>query len=183
MARNYRDAYDLFTCNGILFNHESPRRGESFVTRKITTGIAKILAGKEKAIRLGNLAAKRDWGYAPEYVELMWKMLQQKKPDDYVVGTGENHSVEEFLEEAFKYVGLEWKKYVIVDPQYFRPADVNELRADPAKAKIILGWEPKIRFKDLVKIMVDADLEKMGINPPGAGKKAALENGFTWVKS
>ncbi|MDH7514086.1 MAG: GDP-mannose 4,6-dehydratase, partial [Clostridiales bacterium] len=123
------------------------------------------------------------WGYAPEYVELMWKMLQQKKPDDYVVGTGENHSVEEFLEEAFKYVGLEWKKYVVVDPMYFRPADVDELRADPGKAKSILGWEPKIKFKDLVKIMVDAELEKMGMAPPGAGKKVALENGFAWVKS
>lgn len=182
MVKNYREGYRMFTCNGILFNHESPRRGESFVTRKITIGIAKILAGKEKSIKLGNLAAKRDWGYAPEYVQLMWKMLQQDKPDDYVIGTGETHSVEEFLNVAFEYVGLNWKKYVIIDPIYFRPTEVDELRADSRKAKNILGWEPMIKFDDLVKIMVDADLEKMGIDPPGEGKKAALENGFDWVK-
>ena len=183
MVRNYRDAYNLYLCNGILFNHESPRRGESFVTRKITIGIADILAKKQKVIRLGNLEAKRDWGYAPEYVELMWRMLQQEKPDDYVVGTGENHSVAEFLEEAFRYVGLDWKQYVIIDPSYFRPIDVNELRADASKARSTLKWEPKIRFKDLVKIMVDAELDKRGIDPPGEGEKLLIKSGFNWLKS
>jgi GDPmannose 4,6-dehydratase len=183
MVRNYREGYGLFSCNGILFNHESPRRGESFVTRKVTIGLAKILAGKERNIRLGNLAAKRDWGYAPEYVELMWKMLQHDKPDDYVIGTGENHSVEEFVKEAFEYVGLDWRKYIIIDPIYFRPTEVDDLRADSEKAKNILGWKPRIKFKDLVKIMVDADLERIGIDPPGEGKKLAIENGFSWIKS
>jgi len=182
MVRNYRDGYNLFACNGILFNHESPRRGESFVTRKITMGIARILAGKEKVIRLGNLEAKRDWGYAPEYVELMWRMLQQDRPGDYVVGTGENHSVKEFLEEAFDYGGLDWKNHVAIDPAYFRPVDVTELRADATRARTLLSWQPRIKFKDLVRIMVDADLEKIGLQSPGAGKKVALEYGFDWVK-
>lgn len=183
MVKNYRDAYGLFLCNGILFNHESPRRGESFVTRKIVIGIANILEKKNKEIRLGNLEARRDWGFAPEYVELMWEMLQQDNAEDYVVGTGENHSVAEFLEEAFKYIELDWKKYVVIDSSYFRPIDVNELRADAKKARCILNWEPKIRFRELVRILVDAELEKRGIEPPGEGKKLLVNKGFHWMKS
>ena len=159
MTVNYRDGYNLFTCNGILFNHESPRRGETFVTRKVTRAIAGILAGKQQYLHLGNLEAKRDWGYAPEYVETMWLMLQQEKPDDYVIGTGESHSVREFVEEAFAYVGSDWKQYVKVDPRYFRPTEVELLLADYTKAKERLGWSPKVTFKELVRIMVDADLE------------------------
>ncbi|MFH0703318.1 MAG: GDP-mannose 4,6-dehydratase [bacterium] len=155
---NYRESYNLFACNGILFNHESPRRGETFVTKKITKGIANILAGKQNIIYLGNLDAKRDWGYAKDYVEAMWLMLQQDKPDDFVIATGETHSVREFLEEAFSYVNLDWQKYVKIDSRYFRPAEVDLLIGNPAKAKEKLGWEPKVRFKELVKIMIDADL-------------------------
>jgi GDPmannose 4,6-dehydratase len=180
MVRNYREGYNLFACNGILFNHESPRRGETFVTRKITRGIAKILANKEKNIYLGNLSAKRDWGYAPEYVEVMWQMLQQETPDDYVIGTGEAHSVEEFIDEAFKYVNLDRHKHVVIESAQFRPTEVPELRADAGKAREKLNWVPKITFKDLVKIMVDADLEMLGVNSPGQGKKIALEKGFQW---
>lgn len=180
MVRNYREGYDLFACNGILFNHESPRRGETFVTRKITRGIAQILADREKYIYLGNLSAKRDWGYAPEYVEVMWKMLQQDAPADYVVGTGEAHSVEEFVDEAFKYVNLDRHKHVIIESAYFRPTEVPELRADAGKARDKLGWVPRISFKDLVKIMVDADLEMLGLDSPGQGKRIALEKGFQW---
>lgn len=163
MTRNYRDGYGLFAVNGILFNHESPRRGETFVTRKISRGIARILAGLDQKIYLGNLEAKRDWGYAPEYVEAMWMMLQQPEPDDYVVGTGESHSVGEFVEEAFRLVGKNWKDYVGVDPRYFRPNEVEHLVADAKKAKEKLGWQPKTKFKDLVKIMVKHDLEKHGL--------------------
>jgi GDPmannose 4,6-dehydratase len=180
MVRNYREGYNLFACNGILFNHESPRRGETFVTRKITRGIAHILADREKYIYLGNLSAKRDWGYAPEYVEVMWKMLQQDAPDDYVVGTGEAHSVEEFVDEAFKYVNLDRHKHLIIESAYFRPTEVPELRADADKAREKLGWVPRISFKDLVKIMVDADLEMLGLDSPGQGKRTALEKGFQW---
>ena len=180
MVRNYREGYNLFACNGILFNHESPRRGETFVTRKITRGIAQILANKEKSIYLGNLSAKRDWGYAPEYVEVMWKMLQKETPDDYVIGTGETHSVEEFVDEAFKYVNLDRQKHVVIEPKYFRPTEVQELKADSSKARKKLNWAPKITFRDLVKIMVDADLEMMGLDAPGQGKKIALEKGFLW---
>ena len=154
MARNYRDGYGMFVCNGIMFNHESPRRGETFVTRKITGGIARILSGKEKYLYLGNLEAKRDWGYAPEYVECMWQMLNSQRPDDYVVGTGESHSVQEFLEETFSYAGLKLAEYVKTDPRHFRPTDVEELIADSTQARRKLGWSPKIKFKDLVKIMV-----------------------------
>ena len=156
---NYRESYGLFACNGILFNHESPRRGETFVTRKITRAIANIVAGKQKKLYLGNLDSKRDWGYAKDYVEAMWLMLQQQQPDDYVISTGETHSVREFLEEAFAYVNLKWEDYVEIDPRYFRPAEVDLLLGDCSKAKQKLGWEPQVTFKELVKLMVDADLE------------------------
>lgn len=159
---NYREAYGMHVSNGILFNHESPRRGETFVTRKITRGLARILAGKDKKIYLGNIDAKRDWGYAADYVEAMWMMLQQDQPDDYVIATGESHSVKEFLEEAFRLVGLKWKDYVEIDPRYFRPAEVDNLLGDPSKAKKKMGWKARTGFKDLVKIMVKADLERHG---------------------
>lgn len=159
-TKNYREAYNIFAVNGILFNHESPRRGETFVTRKITRGIARILAGKEKKLYLGNLDARRDWGYAPEYVEAMWKMLQQQEPDDYVVGTGESHTIREFLNAAFSHVGVsDWEKYIGIDPKYYRPTEVEHLVADIKKAKEKLGWEPKVKFEDLVKIMVEHDLK------------------------
>jgi GDPmannose 4,6-dehydratase len=159
ITKNYRESYGLHASNGILFNHESPRRGENFVTRKITMGIAAIRQGRTKEVRLGNLDAKRDWGYAGDYVEAMWLMLQQEKPDDYVVATGETHSVREFLEEAFSYVGLHWEDYVVVDPRFFRPAEVDVLLGNPAKAKQVLGWEPRVGLRELVRLMVDADLE------------------------
>ena len=160
----YREAYKIFACNGILFNHESPRRGETFVTRKITRGIARIKSGLDKKIYLGNLEAKRDWGYAPEFVEAMWLMLQQKEPDDYVVATGETHSIKEFLEESFKHAGLgNWEKYVEIDPRYFRPAEVETLSGDASKARKKLGWEAKTKFKDLVKIMIDSDFKKYNL--------------------
>ncbi|MCC6352590.1 MAG: GDP-mannose 4,6-dehydratase [Verrucomicrobiae bacterium] len=155
---NYRESYGMFNCSGILFNHESPRRGETFVTRKITRGVARIKAGLDSALYLGNLDAKRDWGYAPEYVEAMWLMLQQAAPDDYVVATGETHSVREFLEEAFGCAGLDWRQYVKHDPRYERPAEVDILLGDPSKAKRALGWQPKTTFGQLVRIMVDADI-------------------------
>jgi len=155
---NYRESYNLFACNGILFNHESPRRGEAFVTRKITRAVAHIKAGLQKKLYLGNLDAKRDWGYAPEYVEAMWLMLQQEQPDDYVIATGETHSVQEFCEEAFAHAGLDWRGHVEFDERYLRPAEVDLLIGDASKARKVLGWQPKTRFKDLVKIMVDADI-------------------------
>ena len=155
---NYRESYGLHASNGILFNHESPRRGETFVTRKITRAVAAIKKGKQKELFLGNLDAKRDWGYAPEYVEGMWRMLQQPEADDYVLATNETHSVKEFVIEAFSHVGLDWEKHVKYDARYERPAEVDLLIGDPAKAKAKLGWEPKTHFKDLVKIMVDGDL-------------------------
>ena len=158
---NYRESYGIFACSGILFNHESPRRGQTFVTRKITCGIAEILAKKIDKIYLGNLDAKRDWGFAGDYVEAMWLMLQQPEADDYVIATGETHSVREFLEEAFGIVGLDWQKYVEIDQKYFRPAEVELLIGDPSKAKKKLGWEPKVKFKDLVKMMVDADIKNL----------------------
>jgi len=161
---NYRDAYGMFACNGILFNHESPRRGENFVTRKITRGIASILTKKESKLYLGNLDSKRDWGFAKEYVQAMWLMLQQAKPDDYVIATGETHTVREFLEFAFELVGLNWKRYVKIDPQYFRPTEVDILLGDASKAKKKLGWEPKVKFKELVAIMLNADLKEAGID-------------------
>lgn len=177
---NYRESYNLFACNGILFNHESPRRGATFVTRKITRGLARILAGKDECLYMGNLDAKRDWGYAKDYVEGMWLMLQQKKPDDYVLATGEMHSVREFIEECMKILGIDFawkgkgakevgydkktkKEFIKIDPRYFRPAEVEQLLGDPTRAKKVLKWKPKTTFKDLVKIMLKADLKNEGI--------------------
>ena len=177
MTKNYRDGYNMFACNGILFNHESPRRGETFVTRKITRGIARILAKKEKYLYLGNLEAKRDWGYAPEYVEGMCQMLQNEHLEDFVIGTGEAHSVREFLEEAFSYAGLDMEEHVRIDSRYFRPTEVEELVSDPAKAKKKLNWNPKVKFKDLVKIMVDADMRAAGLEAIGEGDEI-LEKKF-----
>ena len=162
LAVNYREGYGMHVSNGILFNHESPRRGENFVTRKITKGIAAIVRGEASELRLGNLDAKRDWGFAGDYVDAMWRMLQQERPDDYVVATGETHSVREFLEEAFSYVNLDWQKYVVVDPRYFRPAEVDLLLGDPSKARKALGWQPKVGFRELVRMMVDGDLKGQG---------------------
>ena len=158
---NYRESYGLHASNGILFNHESPRRGETFVTRKITRAVAHILAGLQQKLYLGNLDAKRDWGYAQEYVEAMWLMLQQDQPDDYVIATNETHSVREFLEAAFAHAGLDWRKYVEIDANYYRPTEVDLLIGDYSKAKKKLGWEPKTRFVDLVKLMVDADVQRL----------------------
>jgi len=155
---NYRESYGLFACNGILFNHESPRRGETFVTRKITRAASAIKLGLQKKLYLGNLDAKRDWGHAGDFVRAMWLMLQQEEPDDYVIATGETYSVREFLDEAFGYLDLDWNEYVEIDPRYFRPAEVDLLIGDPAKARKKLGWEPKVTFKQLVRMMVDADL-------------------------
>jgi len=157
ITRNYREAYGMFAANGILFNHESPRRAESFVTRKITAAVGAILRGEQRELRLGNLEAKRDWGFARDYMEGAWRMLQQDEADDYVLATGESHSVEEFLEEAFTYAGLEWRDYVRIDPRYFRPSEVDVLVGDYTKAKEKLGWEPTVRFHELVRMMVDAD--------------------------
>jgi GDPmannose 4,6-dehydratase len=158
---NYRESYGMHASNGILFNHESPRRGETFVTRKITRAVARIAAGVQKKLYLGNLDSKRDWGYAPEFVEAMYLMLQQDNPDDYVVATGETHTIREFLEVSFSQVGLDWEQYVEIDARYFRPAEVDLLIGDPAKAKKQLNWEPKTTFKDLVRIMTDADVEML----------------------
>ena len=169
MVKNYREGYKLFAANGILFNHESPRRGETFVTRKITRGIAGILAKKSPFLYLGNLDAKRDWGFSPEYVEAMWMMLQAKTPDDFVIGTGETHSVREFLEAACSYVDLDVSAHVQFDKKYFRPTEVDVLTADASKAARVLKWRPKIKFNDLVKIMIDADLRAAGLVPPGEG--------------
>jgi GDPmannose 4,6-dehydratase len=220
MTVNYREGYNMFACNGILFNHESPRRGETFVTRKITRAIANIIAGRQKKLYLGNLESKRDWGFAPEYIVCQWLMLQQDEPDDYVIGTGESHTVREFVEHAFKYAGIEieWKgkgteeKGIIrslasslplplaststftfslnigdaiieIDPRYFRPTEVDFLLADATKAKRELGWEPKITFEELVKIMVDADLELIGLAPIGEGEKILQEKKINWTKN
>ncbi len=206
MTVNYRDGYGLFACNGILFNHESPRRGETFVTRKITRALANIVAGNQHRLYLGNLDSKRDWGFAPEYVEMMWLMLQQDKADDYAIGTGESHSVREMLETAFRYIGieLEWKgtgvgekaliasvdkglnlktgdTIIEIDPRYFRPTEVNHLQADISKARRQLGWEPRITFAELIKTMVDYDLQMVGVKAPGEGIKACLEKGFCYT--
>ncbi|HKN19173.1 MAG TPA: GDP-mannose 4,6-dehydratase [Dissulfurispiraceae bacterium] len=207
MTTNYREGYDVFACNGILFNHESPRRGETFVTRKITRAAANIIAGRQKKLYLGNLDAKRDWGFAAEYVICQWLMLQQDKPSDYVIGTGASHSVREFVELAFKYAGvdLEWKgrgvkeKGIIkalssksgsnlkvgdiiieIDPNYFRPTEVDNLIADISKAKKELGWEPRIAFEELIKIMVDADMKLVGLPCPDEGGKILAA--FDWMK-
>ncbi len=208
MTVNYRQAYDLFACNGILFNHESPRRGETFVSRKITRAIAHILAGKQKKLYLGNLDAKRDWGFAPEYVQAMWAMLQQADPRDFVIGTGESFSVRELLETACQYVGieLEWRGkgaqekgyvrsfkkkwdtllkagYVLVeiDTKYFRPTEVGFLKADISLARKLLGWEPKVTFHELIKLMVDHDLINVGLQPPAEGIKAVERKGMHWT--
>ncbi|NQT22079.1 MAG: GDP-mannose 4,6-dehydratase [Candidatus Omnitrophica bacterium] len=164
ITQNYREAYKIFACNGILFNHESPRRGFEFVTRKISMGVAKIKLGLEKELKLGNLEAQRDWGYAPDFIEAMYLMLQQDKPDDYVVATDEIHSVKEFAQLAFDCVGLNWKDYVTVDKMFYRPAEVHELRGDYNKAKKILKWKPRVKFAELVEIMVKADLEYFKVN-------------------
>jgi len=165
MTIQYREAYDLYAANGILFNHESPRRGPTFVTRKVTRGIAAILAGTEDKLYLGNLDARRDWGFAPEYVEAMWLMLQQPEPDDYVVATGEMHTVREFVEEAFRLVGLDWQEYVEIDARYFRPTEVDELCGDATKARERLGWQPRTPFPELVRIMLASDLAEVGLDP------------------
>ncbi|HOU00374.1 MAG TPA: GDP-mannose 4,6-dehydratase [Anaerolineaceae bacterium] len=180
MVENYRVGYGMYTVNGILFNHESPRRGETFVTRKITRALAAIIAGKQDKLFLGNLEAKRDWGYAPEFVEAMHLLLQQDEPDDYVIGTGESHSVRDFLDEAFGYADMDWTRYVEIDPRYFRPTEVDFLLADPSKAKAKIGWSPKVKFHELVRIMVDADLELMGLAHPGEGKKIIKERFEGW---
>jgi GDPmannose 4,6-dehydratase len=159
---NYRESYGLFACSGILFNHESPRRGLEFVTRKITHGVARIKVGLDRELRLGNLQAKRDWGFAGDYVRAMWFMLQQAEPDDYVIGTGQAHTVEEFVEIAFGYAGLHWRNHVVIDPQFYRPAEVDLLMADPAKAGQKLAWQPRVSFEGLVKMMVDHDLKMLG---------------------
>lgn len=169
MTCNYREGYNIFASNGVLFNHESPRRGETFVTRKITRGIARILSGKDHHLYLGNLDAKRDWGFAPEYVEGMWQVLQHKKADNFVLGTGETHSVREFVECAFNYIDLSIEDHIRIDPRYFRPNEVDVLIANPNKANHDLKWKPKIGFKELVTIMVDADLRANGVEPPGDG--------------
>jgi len=208
MSVNYREAYNIFACNGILFNHESPRRGETFVTKKITRALANTISGKQKKFYLGNLYAKRDWGYAPEYVQMMWLMLQQGDPQDYVVGTGESHSVKEFVELAFNYAGieLEWKgkgieeKGIVksvepnltdslspgdiiieIDPRYFRPTEVEFLQADIKKAKQKLGWEPVVKFEYLVKIMVDYDMLQNGLKPKEEGIKISKDLGYGWT--
>jgi len=173
---NYRESYGMHASAGILFNHESPRRGETFVTRKISRAVAHIKAGLQTKLYLGNLDARRDWGYAPDYVRAMWWMLQQDEPDDYVIGTGEDHTVREFVEIAFACVGLDWREYVVIDPAYFRPAEVDHLRADPAKARRVLQWEPAITFEGLVAIMVDADMRETEdlVRRPGVQRRDVL---------
>lgn len=210
MTVNYRDGYNMFACNGILFNHESPRRGETFVTRKITKAIANILLGNQKTLYLGNLNAKRDWGFAPEYVTCQWMIMQQDIPDDYVIGTGESNSVREFVEHAFNYAGIEieWKgkgvdeKGVIrslrlpsrsnfktgdilveIDPRYYRPTEVDFLLADISKARKKIGWEPRVKFNELVKIMVDADMKLSGLQPPGEGERILQDKGLHWTQN
>jgi len=168
LAQQYREGYDLFIANGILFNHESPRRGETFVTKKITEAVANIVTGKQDYLYLGNLSAKRDWGYAPDYVEAMWLMLQQDEPDDYVIATGEMHSVEEFAATAFELVGLHWQDYVRIDPRYYRPNEVAELCGDASKARTKLGWQPRVSFRELVQIMLNDDLRAAGMVPDSA---------------
>ena len=180
MTVNYREAYGLFATNGILFNHESPRRGETFVTRKVTRAVARIRAGQQKKLFLGNLESKRDWGYAPEYVEAMWSLLQREAPDDFVLGTGESHSVRELVEQAFGYAGLDWHDYVEIDQGYFRPTEVDFLQADASKARRLLGWSPKVTFQELVRIMVDADLQSAGEAPIGEGMRILQDRFGTW---
>ena len=172
---NYREAYNIFACNGILFNHESPRRGETFVTRKITRALARIKLGLQDKLYLCNLEAKRDWGFAKDYVEAMWLMLQQDKPEDFVIATGEAHSVKEFLDEAFAYAGFDWKEHVEIDPKYFRPTEVDVLIGDARKAQKKLGWKPKVMFKELVKLMVDSDIQKEELKLNGSANYKKME--------
>ena len=180
MAVNYREAYDMFAANGILFNHESPRRGPTFLSRKVTRAVARIKAGLQQKVYLGNLDSRRDYGYTPEYVEVMWQILQQNQPDDFVIGTGVAPTIREFVEEAFAYADMDWQEYVEIDPRYFRPTEVDYLHADPSKARRQLGWEPKITYKKLVPIMVDADLEAVGLEPIGEGLKILDEHFDDW---
>ncbi len=177
MAANYREGYGLFIVNGILFNHESPRRGATFLSRKVTRAIARIKAGLQDKVYLGNLDARRDYGYTPEYVEVMWAMLQQERPDDYAIGTGVAPTIQQFVEEAFSYADMDWQQYVEIDARYFRPTEVEILQADSRKAKRLLGWEPKVTYEDLVRIMVDADMEAVGLEPVGEGLEI-LQNRF-----
>jgi GDPmannose 4,6-dehydratase len=181
MTVNYREAYRMFAGNGILFNHESPRRGETFVTRKITRAIAEIRAGRQSELYLGNLAAKRDWGFAPDYVEAMWMILQQEQPRDFVIGTGETHSVQEFLTEAFSYAGLDPQKLVRIDSRYFRPTEVDVLSADSRLARERLGWRPRASFPELVRIMVDADMKAAGLEPRGEGLAVLKRPEYSWL--
>jgi GDPmannose 4,6-dehydratase len=180
ITRNYRRGYGMFATNGILFNHESPRRGETFVTRKITRAIAAMKAGKQQDLFLGNLDARRDWGYAPDYVAAMWKMLQCEHPGDFVIATGEAHSVRDFLDEAFRYVDMDWHDCVKLDQHYLRPNEVDFLQGDCSRARKLLGWEPRVLFKDLVRIMVDADLELIGLQSPGEGKEILEKHHGAW---
>lgn len=180
MAVNYREAYDMFAANGILFNHESPRRGATFLTRKVTRGISRILAGMQEKLYLGNLEARRDYGYAPEYVEVMWRILQQDKADDFVVGTGVAPTIREFVQESFAYAGMDYQDYVEIDERYFRPTEVDFLLSDPAKAREQLDWNPKITYKELARIMVDADMEAVGLEPIGEGLDILKENFSDW---
>ncbi len=177
MTANYREAYGMFAANGILFNHESPRRGETFVTRKVTRAVARIRARQQSKLYLGNLDSRRDWGYAPEYVETMWRILQQDRADDFAIGTGEAHTVRELVEEAFGYAGLDWGAYVEIDQRYFRPTEVDFLQADASKARRTLDWSPQVSFKELVRIMVDADMQTAGLQPVGEGLRI-LERKF-----
>ena len=183
MTVQYREAHGLFACNGILFNHESPRRGATFVTRKVTRGVAAILAGREQTLYLGNLDAKRDWGYAPEYVEAMWRMLQRPEPDDYVVATGEMHTVRELVETAFELVGLDWQAHVKIDPRYFRPTEVDELCGEATKAERDLGWRPRTRFAELIRIMLSHDLRDAGLDPERYmdGDVVPVDPGASWA--
>ena len=180
MTVNYREAYGLFAVNGILFNHESPRRGETFLSRKVTRAIARILAGVQRKVFLGNLDARRDYGYAPEYIEVMWRMLQHDAPDDYVVGTGVAPTMREFVQEAFGYAGLDWQEYVEIDQRYFRPTEVDFLQADSSKAQKLLDWSPKVAYKELARIMVDADMEAMGLDPIGEGLNILEQHFDDW---
>ncbi|NET54108.1 MAG: GDP-mannose 4,6-dehydratase, partial [Merismopedia sp. SIO2A8] len=179
---NHRESYGIFACNGILFNHESPRRGETFVTRKITRALARIMVGKQKKLYLGNLDAQRDWGYAKDYVKAMWMMLQQDEPDDYVIAMGETHSIRKFLDIAFNYVNLDWHDFVEFDPRYLRPAEVDLLIGDPTKAKQKLGWEPSVTFEELVKLMVDADLQAVGLTSPNGNGRQSSDKVFLPVR-
>ena len=180
MAANYREAYDMFAVNGILFNHESPRRNETFLSRKVTRAVARIKAGLQEKVYLGNLESRRDYGYTPEYVQVMWKMLQQERPGDYAIGTGVAPKIAEFVEEAFAYGGLDWQEHVEIDDRYFRPTEVDYLLADASKAKKELDWDPKITYKQLVPIMVDADMQAVGMEPIGEGLRILDENFDDW---